>query len=231
MALKDLAKDEAVEVEVEETPAATTEVAVSEPAAPPATTSPKSSVFISNPDFLDAVAGATYGMFQSVVASNGTHQAGDLDLGKTLKFQAIVANEVKKITPGSNDEEAKEYFAVSEDGIKVGDGRLLDDALQDAIDAGYDKAAIKKYIDVIALVVECDNDDFVGETITLQLSPSSQFTWRPLEGKCKMKAALGRLAAEPIAGNPELGSAVVFTSVATPTKWKGNSFTKFVFSI
>ena len=55
-----------------------------------------SSVFITNPDFLDAVADATYGTFKSVVASNGTHMisGSDIDLGKILKFQAIVAKDV-----------------------------------------------------------------------------------------------------------------------------------------
>lgn len=191
------------------------------------------SVFITNPAFLDAVADAEYGTFKSVVASNGTHMVSgsDTDLGKVLKFQAIVANPVWKIVPGSNDEEAKDYFRVSKDGVTCNDGTDIQEALQEAIDAGYEKASIKEYIDVICVVVDCADESFIGETITLQLAPSSQFTWRPLAGKCKMKAAMGKLEAEPVLGDPELGSAVIFTSTAKPTTFKGNSFTKMEFSI
>jgi hypothetical protein len=186
------------------------------------------SAFITNPLFLEAVADASYGTFPSVVASNGSHETAgsdSTDLGKVIKFQVIVTKDVYKVAPGSNDEEAKEYF-------KVGDTEEeLEEDLQDALDAGFSKAAIKKYIDVICVVVDCKAEEFINETITLQLAPSSQFTWRPLEGKCKMAAAMGKLKAEPVCGNPDLGSAVVFTSTAKGTEWKGNKFTKFEFSI
>ena len=188
----------------------------------------KMSAFITNPLFLEAVVDAEYGTFPSIVASNGTHMtAGNdgKDIGKELKFQVILTKNVYKVAPGSNDDEAKDYF-------KVGDSEEeLEDDLQEALDAGYSKAAIKKYIDVICVVTECADDDFVGETVTLQLAPSSQFTWRPLAGKCKMRAAMGKLEAEPVLGDPDLGMAVVFTSNAKATSYGGNNFTKFEFSI
>jgi len=234
MALTQRAKEAAETTETttkDSKPAETKEVAVKKSAAAPAGMVAGASVFITNPDILEAVADATYGMFPSVTASNGTHMCGDDDLGKTLKFQAILAKDVWKVAPGSNDEEAKDYFAVSEDGEVTKDGKPLQEALQDALDAGYSKAAIKKYIDVVCIVADSDNGDFIGETVTLQLSPSSQYTWNPLAGRCKMKAALGKLKAEPVVGAEHLGNVVVFTSVATPTKYKGNDFTKFEFSV
>lgn len=211
----------------------TKEVATHDAPNPLAEASPSSSVFITNPLFLDAVADAEYGTFTSIVASNGTHMVSGTedDLGKVVKFQVIVAKNVWKVVPGSSDEEAKDYFCVSDDGIITNDGRDINDAVQTAIDAGYEKASVKKYIDVICLVTDCDNDDFVGETVTLQLAPSSQYTWKPLSGKCKMAQALGKLKAQPIAGNAELGSAVIFSSTATPTTWKGQNFTKFIFAL
>lgn len=189
--------------------------------------------FCKDPEILDAVSDAEYGMFPSITGSNGTHQVSgkEEELGKSIKFQPILAKNVWKITPGSNDEEAKDYFCVSEDGEFVNDGRSVEEALQDAKEAGYDKAALKKYIDVIAHVVDCENDDFIGETVTLQLAPSSQFTWKPLAGQMKMKAALGKLRAEPFAGDPSKGDVVVITSTAKAASWKGNNFTKFVFSL
>ncbi len=228
MTLKSKNTQETVEETTEET--TTTEVTVRESAAPPAP-AVLSSIFITNPIFQDAVAGAKYRTFPSVVASGGSHMQGENDLGKELKFQAILVKAVKKVIPGSNDDEASDYFAVSEDGESVNDGRSLEEALQDAKDAGYDKAKIKDYLDVIVLVTECVNKDFIGETLTLQLSPSSCYSWEPLEGQCKMKAALGKLEAVPIAGNPDLGTAVVFTSTATNSKKGTNNWTKFVFTL
>lgn len=198
-----------------------TTTAVTTPTASP-------SAFITNPLFLEAVVGAAYGTFPSIVASQGTHTtAGSdgVDLGKELKFQVIMTNNVYKVAPGSNDDEAKEYFA-------VGDSEEdLAEALEDSLDAGYSKSVIKLYIDVICVLAECEVEEWVGETVTLQLAPSSQFTWRPLEGKCKMAAAMGKLKAEPILGDESLGSAVVFTSNAKATTYNKKDFTKFEFSI
>ncbi len=219
------------ETAVEETAVEETAVATQESAGPPAEVSLKPSAFCKSPLILEAVAGATYGTFPSVTANSGTHMCGEVDLGKELKFQAILAKDIKKVIPGSQDDEADQFFKVSDDGEFTNDGQPLEEALQDAKDAGYDKASIKNYIDVICNITECDNKDFVGETVTLQLAPSSQFTWRPLAGKCKMRAALGKLKAPPFAGDPDLGNVIVITSTATPAKHGGNSWTKFEFTL
>lgn len=227
-------ENQAPETQQEETKTEQTkEVAVRKTASAPSLVG-GATAFINNPDILDAVADASYGTFPSIVASNGTHMVsggGSVDLGKVLKFQAIVAKPVWKVTPGSNDDEAKDYFSVSSDGETTNQGQPIEEALQDALDAGYSKAAIKEYIDVICIIVDCADEDYIGETMTLQLSPSSQFTWKPLAGRCKMKAAMGKLEAVPVMGDPDLGTAVVFTSTATPTSYKGNSFTKLEFSV
>lgn len=251
MALKAKAQktDETVEETTEETtkvekstapktkPAKTKEVATKEDAGAVVEHDPaKASVFITNPDFIEAVSDANYGDFPSIVASNGSHEvAGESsdDLGKVVKFQAIVAKPVFKLIPGVDDEESKDYFQVSTDGETVPDGRSLEEALEDAVEAGYENAAIKEYVDVTALIVESGNDDYVGETVVFQLAPSSKWNWSKLEKKVKMKAALRKLEATPIAGNPELGTAVVFTSTAVSAKVQGSSktYTKFEYTI
>lgn len=235
MALKSKAQETQTEntsTTEETSTATTTEVATQTQAAPPELIK-GGSVFITNKAFIEAAAGADYRTFPSITASNGTHAvSGSADeLGKILKFQAIVAKDSRRVVPGSNDDEAKEYFQVSEDGKTVSDGRTIEEALEDAKEAGYEKASIKDYIVVTCLVVECENPDYIGEVVNLQLAPSSQFTWRPLSGKCKMRAAMGKLEASPVLGDESLGSAVIFTSTATPTTYAGNKFTKFEFSI
>ncbi len=233
---KDSAAQEATSeaVDTQEAPAETKEVAVKEPAGAVATSTPPPSAFVTHPAMVEAAANSTYRSFKSIVASNGTHMISqtDIDLGKTINFQAILASDVMKVTPGSTDEEALDYFQVSNDGVYVADGRTLQEAKDDAIEAGYTKTTIKKYVDVICIITESTNEEYIGEIVRLQLSPSSQFTWGPLSTSVQMKAAMGQLKAEPVAGNAELlGTAVVFTSTATPTSWKGNNFTKFEFSL
>lgn len=189
-----------------------------------------SGVFISNEMMVETAAEAGYGDFTSVTANNGTHMTTTKDdLGKIIQFQAIFAKDVKKVIPGTKDEESKEFFQVSEDGEFVGDGRTLQEALDDAIDAGYNRAKIKDYIDVVCLITKSDNDDFIGEVVTLQLAPTSCFSWRPLASKCKMKAAMGKLKSHPVGDTGD--SAVLFQSEATPDSWEGNDYTKMIFTI
>ncbi len=216
-------------VDTTETVKETTEVAT-RPENVVAISTTKATAFVMDPEILEIVSDATYGDFPSVTAANGTHMCNKEDIGKELKFQAIIAKEKKIIAPGETGEEAKEYFEASEDGETVSDGRSLDEALQDAIDAGYEKATIRDYIDVIALVIECEDEDMIGETVVIQLAPSSQFSWRRLEKTTKMKALTGKVEAVPVMGDEKRGLAVVFTCTAKATSYKGNNYTKFEFS-
>ena len=219
-------KVEAVQENIPEVPVdGATEVAPLYPKTP--------SVFINNPIMVEEAAEAAYGVFTSITSNNGTHEAGEEDLGKEIDFQAIVQKSTTKLIPGSNDEEAKDFFCTSKDGIYADrDGTLMADNLQACRAAGYSKCKLSEYIDIVCLIKACEKKEYVGEIMTLQLAPSSQFTWKPLAGKLKMQAAMGNLKAVPVnPDDPNMGSAVVFRSVATPTSFKGNKFTKFVFSI
>jgi len=101
--------------------------------------------------------------------------------------------------------------------------------LTEAIDAGYEKAAVKKYLVLYALVIKCDETpDMEGEVICMNLSPSSMKEWKPLAGKLTVRAALGKLqTSEVIPGSP----AVTFRSVASPGNWKGKKYSYFRFQI
>jgi len=222
MALKNTAKKESVD----QTEASTTEAEV-----PEASTASNAlaenavgDVFIKNETLVSACASADWGTFLAVTGSNGTHDGSDdLDLGKEIEFQVVVQRDVWKMSPNSSDDESREYFASSYEGEED-----LEDAKQEAIEAGYESAGIKKYLELYVLLTKCDIVDMIGEVICMNLAPSSVREWKPLAGKLTVKAAMGKLNyTEVIPGSP----AVTFKSVATPGKWKGNKYTYFKFSI
>ncbi|RUM44356.1 MAG: hypothetical protein DSY80_04475 [Desulfocapsa sp.] len=181
-------------------------------------------VFIKNDTLVGACVSADWGTFLPVTGSNGTHDgADDLDLGKELEFQVVVQRNVWKMSPNSPDDESREYFASSYEGEED-----LEDAKQEAIEAGYENAGVKKYLELYVLLTKCTIVDMIGEVVCLNLAPSSVREWKPLAGKLTVKAAMGKLNyTEVIPGSP----AVTFRSVATPGKWKGNKYTYFKFSI
>jgi len=225
MALKKAVK------ETEEKAEEKTKTTSSEARVPEASTSPRGlaenpvgDVFIKNDTLVGACASADWGTFLAVTGSNGTHDGSDdLDLGKEIEFQVVVQRDVWKMSPNSSDDESREYFASSYEGEED-----LEDAKQEAIEAGYEKASIKKYLELYVLLTKCDIVDMVGEVVCLNLAPSSVREWKPLAGKLTVKAAMGKLNyTEVIPGSP----AVTFKSVASPGKWKGNKYTYFKFSI
>jgi hypothetical protein len=170
-----------------------------------------------------------------VKANNGSHEGSDgtynFDLGKVIKFQAVKSLKYKRLAfdDQGDPDEAKNYFAGCPEGGLTWDGKTIKEAKEDAIEAGYTDAQIRDYVYVYALILECEDEDFIGEVVAIQMSVSSWIPWSKLEKKIKMKAALGKLKGEPVAGDPENGLAVVFESTATGAKNKqGKSYTKFV---
>jgi len=182
-----------------------------------------SNIFIKNDDLITVCQEAEYGTFPQFSASNGTIMNSEMNLGSEIEFQVITAKDVWKMSTGSNDEEAKEYFDVSYEGEEA-----LEGALEEAIEAGYDKASIKKYLDLYVFITSCNEEDMVNEIAVLSLSPSSLFNWRKLSGKLQSKAVLGMLnTTEVIPDAP----AVTFRAKAKPTSYKGNNYTVMEFSI
>ena len=204
-------------------PEATAPAVAPKPETPVPTSGP-SSVYIKNDDQQAACSAAEYGTFVAVSASNGEFAGQDISLGKEMEFQVVVQRDVWKLSANDDSDEAREYFTVSYEGEED-----LSEALAETIDAGYEKASVKKYLELYALVTKCkDNSDMEGEVICLNLSPSSMREWGPLAGKLTVRAALGKLqTSEVIPGSP----AVTFRAVATPGTWKGKKYTYAKFFI
>ena len=213
-------------------PAPTKEVAVKKAASAPAVME-GSSVCITCPEFLDVIEGAQYGDFPSIVYSNGNHMINDpegnkVTLGERIKFMPISEREVFKLIPGDNSEAAKEHFASADTEEE------LMGALEDAKDDGYEKASIKRYLDIYCILTYADknSDSWENELVVLQLAPSSVWGWNKLYKQIKFKLATGKFQLEPVMGDAEkFGYAAEITSTATPTSFNGNSFTKATFGL
>jgi len=181
-------------------------------------------VFAQNQQILDIVADMDYGDFQVVKASNGGMKCDKDKLGSTLKIIAHAAVSKEVFSTGSTDEEAKEMFDVCYNGETCErSGDTKEAHKQMAIESGYDKAAWKKYIDLLATIVECPgNEDYEGEQLIFQLSPSSCKPWKTMANKIRTKAALGLLKVE---------TAPVIEVTAVEEEYAGNDWTRFGFRI
>ena len=222
-------KSEVTEQEVQQpeaTPQAETkEVAVKKEAGPVASGS--SGFWFSNPMVQQVVETATFGDFPQIISTQGAFQEGGSsgkELGKYIMFRPIQAKIKKVCSPNSNSDEAKEYFAAAYVGEPTMDGRSIEECLEDAKAAGYEKATIKDYVDLFAYVESCEtnSEDFADEVVILQLSPMSKIEWQKFSKKLEVKAAFGQLE----------GKEFVVKAIAKATKNKANqSYTHYAFEL
>ena len=213
------------EVKTETTQAETKEVAVKKEAGPVASGS--SGFWFSNPMVQQVVETASFGDFPQIIASQGAFSEGGSsgkELGKYIMFRPIQAKVKKVCSPNSNDDEAKEYFAAAYVGEPTMDGRSIEECLEDAKAAGYEKASLKDYVDLFAYVESCEtnSEDFADEVVILQLSPMSKIEWQKFSKKLEIKAAFGQLE----------GREFVVKAIAKATKNKANqSFSHYTFEL
>ena len=155
------------------------------------------SFWYTNPDVQELVDEAQYGDFPSIVATQGSFQTSQdkVDVGNIIEFKAIQAKHKLVCSPNSNDDEAKEYFAAAYVGETVLDGRTIEQCVEDAKAAGYDKADVKEYVDLFAMVEanSSDKNDISGEFVILQLSPMSVVQWNKFSKRLRMQAAFKKL--------------------------------------
>lgn len=211
--------------EVQQTTAETKELALKKEAGPVASGS--SGFWFSNPMVQQVVETATFGDFPQIIASQGAFSEGGSsgkELGKYIMFRPIQAKIKRVCSPNSQDDEAKEYFAAAYVGEPTMDGRSIEECLEDAKAAGYEKATIKDYIDLFAYVVSCEtnSEEFADEVVILQLSPMSKIEWQKFSKKLEMKAAFNKLEDKEF----------VIKAIAKATKNKANqSFSHYTFEL
>ena len=171
-------------------------VAVKQTAGAPAVFDPKK-FWYSNPGIEALMADLQYGDFPSVTASQGSFKIGSdkADIGNIIEFKAIIAKSKLVCSPNSQDDESKEYFAAVYEGDTTMDGRSIEECLEDAKAAGYERADIKKYIDLVAYVTanSSDKNDIEDEIVLLQLSPMSVIEWNRFSKRLQADMAFGKV--------------------------------------
>jgi hypothetical protein len=209
----------------EQTPTqeSTKSTAVAVKAAPTVPVGSKGSFYMNTPEMLQVVQEAQYGTFASLIASNGTILIADdkTDIGKTVDFVVIAEKQKEVCSPGSNEPEAKEFFAAAYMGELTMDGRSIDECVQDAKDAGYTKADKKIYTDVFIMVQS--EGVLEGEVVMLQCAPMSLRTWNSFKAQLMMKAALGSAATD--------GPPVIRATAVGATNANKQSYTTYRFSL
>ena len=210
----------------------TKDVAVKETAAAPAVAGVAGggNFFIATPVMLQVIAEAEWGTFETISASNGSFNLSSTkkSVGSVLEFQAI-GEKIKKVcSPGSNEPEAKDYFATCYEGGVCLDGSSIEEKLQEAKDAGYNKAKIQDYLDVFVKITDCaeKDSDIVGEIMVLQLAPVSKTSWNSFKNSLIMRSEMG----EKVFGAG--GAAPVIRATAKGEVNKNRqSYTVFKFSL
>ena len=168
----------------------------------------------------------TFGSIPRYTASNGQVMDGDKKpVGSWIQIEPVSWNYTYMMAPGSNDEEAKEYLKFSYDGEMCTDGSMtLQQALKEAQEAGYDKAAIKKYIELFGIVLSAeklqDDSPAMNKLAMLSLSPESVKAWNGFKVQAAVQIKMGRM-------NPE-DMRVVTANVVVKT-YSGNTFSCYNF--
>lgn len=188
-----------------------------------------SKFFIATPAMLEVVASAQWGDFEVLTASQGqiVISSSKVAIGTKIEFQAI-GEKVKKVcSPGSIDPEAKEFFAACYEGDLCSDGLTIEEHLQMAKYAGYDKAKIVDYTDLYAFITDCEkaDADVKGEVMVFQLAPMARSGWNSFKSSLIIKAELG----QAVFGDG--GAPVIRASVRTETNARKQTYSTFKFQL
>lgn len=150
--------------------------------------------------------------YDRLVGSNGQLKlySTNKPIGTWVKFRAIAEKRKRSVSPNGapGDTEAKNFFAAAYDNQLSSRGNDIEEDLEIAKAAGYDKAKIAEYIDLFVLIEETEKDDadLVGEIVVIQLAQVAKGTWISFKSGLLMKNELGMLKFDD--GKPPLIEAV-----------------------
>ena len=168
---------EAIETAQVEAPAASTEVAVTP--APSATQVATSSQGAKT--FLDYQAeqgfeGLELGAFSfdRLILNNGVFQLGQEkeDIGRSVNFIIMSTRSQYIVSRTDDQDDDNVFYSYSADGSTKTDGTSAQELLDAWKEDGYDKPVIKKYLEVMAEIV--DDPEREGMMVSISLPPTAQ---------------------------------------------------------
>jgi len=218
----------------------TTEVTIPK-ASTPAVSKGPTSLNIQNEGIVNALAAMDAQTLPLIYAKDGTHNVAGDEFGKEFTYFPVLQEVYWKLdTCVQDDEDAYEFNKFSNDvDAKIDKDRLdkdgvsLGDSLQVAIDAGYAKSKIKRYVAIKCLIMEHEEVfDLTSSNnfAIFRIAPGSQWGKEGFETMIKglaLTAAMGNLQSTDVPGLDE--QAVLFKAAAKNTKYKsGPSYTMSV---
>lgn len=110
-----------------------------------------------------------------LVGSNGQLMDGDKKiLGDHITLLLLSWNKRWVVSPGVQGQEGKDAARYSLDGQFTTKGEPIVEYVQQLKEDGFDKAAVKEYIDLFGVLTSAaKQSDHVGKSVTVSLSPDS----------------------------------------------------------
>ena len=153
-------------------PAATKAVATKTAAAAPALKSTFTGMALASKE--NALPALDFGTLPRFKASPAGIKGEEGSLGKTCEVTVVSYNNTFAVAP-NEDKAPKELCKFSTDGVHLNDGSgLVADHVQFLKEEGYEKASSKRYVELIAILDDAENDhEELGNMVTFSLSPMS----------------------------------------------------------
>ena len=149
----------------------------------------------------DQIPAVQFGTFPRLVGSNGNVMDKDGKiLGTWVDVTLLSWNETFVISPGSDNDEAKDFVRYSRDGVTIDDsGEDVNAYLKKLREVdGYTKAAKKRYVELIGFLEAAEKDKtHVGKMVQISLSPQSIASWESYRWNTSIAIRLGRKDVTP----------------------------------
>ena len=112
--------------------------------------------------------------FDRLILNNGVFQLGQEkeDIGRSVNFIIMSSRSQYIISRTDDQDDDNVYYSYSADGSTKTDGTSAQDILDEWKEDGYDKPHIRKYLEVMAEIV--DDPDREGMMVSISLPPTAQ---------------------------------------------------------
>lgn len=143
-------------------------------------------------------------------------------MGTVIQLQMLSWQDSYQISPGSDDEEAKELVRYSDDGITTTKGENIAEYISKLQGIGYSKAACDHRVLICGQLVGAEKDTpLEGELVQIDLSKTSKEEFDKYKVGTAFKIGKGMLTPE---------AALTMTMTAETANWKNRNWTIVKFS-
>lgn len=112
--------------------------------------------------------------FDRLILNNGVFQLGQEkeDIGRSVNFVVMSSRAQYIVSRTDDDNDDNVFYSYSADGSTKSDGTSAQEILDEWKEDGYDKPVIKKYLEVMAEIV--DDPELEGTMVSISLPPTAQ---------------------------------------------------------